>query len=67
MLRPRVRRCVQHELGPAEIWRLLRQILEALGYIHGRGVIHRDIKPPNIFLDSEGTAAVFAAVCILAF
>ena len=45
---------VQHELRPADIWRLLRQILEALGYIHGRGVIHRDIKPPNIFLDSEG-------------
>ena len=43
-------------LGPADravVWDL-GQIVEALAYIHGRGVIHRDIKPPNIFLDSEG-------------
>ena len=37
-----------------ETWRVFRQILEALSYIHGRGVIHRDIKPANIFLDAEG-------------
>ena len=54
--RRRVGYVSQHELAPAEIWRLFRQILEALSYIHGRGVIHRDIKPPNIFLDSEGTS-----------
>ena len=41
-------------MDPHETWRVLRQILEALSYIHGRGVIHRDIKPANIFLDAEG-------------
>ncbi len=25
------------------VWRLIRQIVEALVYIHGRGIIHRDL------------------------
>jgi serine/threonine protein kinase len=41
------------------VWKLARQILEALDYMHAKGVIHRDIKPPNIFLDSDGVC-VFA-------
>ena len=36
----------------AEAW--LRQLLDALGYMHAQGIIHRDIKPENIMFDESG-------------
>jgi serine/threonine protein kinase/signal transduction histidine kinase/tetratricopeptide (TPR) repeat protein len=32
---------------------IIFQILDALGYIHARGIIHADINPYNVFLDDE--------------
>src|SRR4051812_29333701 len=32
---------------------VLRQIAEALRYAHGHGVVHRDVKPENIFIDER--------------
>jgi serine/threonine-protein kinase len=34
------------------------QILNAAGFAHRHGVIHRDFKPHNVILDEEGTAKV---------
>ena len=32
------------------------QVGEALAYLHGRGMLHRDIKPHNVFFDKSGQA-----------
>lgn len=33
---------------------LFKQVIEGIGYIHSKNVIHRDIKLDNILLDSKG-------------
>lgn len=35
---------------------ILNQMLDALEEVHGRGIIHLDLKPGNIMINKEGTA-----------
>ena len=44
--------------APADIVRIMTQILAALGYSHRLGVVHRDIKPANIFVLDDGSVKV---------
>ena len=49
-----------------DLWNIFLQCMQGLAYVHEKGVIHRDIKPGNIFMDNNmnikigdfGTAAV---------
>jgi eukaryotic-like serine/threonine-protein kinase len=45
-------------LPPRRSAELARQVAEAVDYAHGRGILHRDLKPGNILIDEQGRPRV---------
>ena len=45
-------------VDPAAAIDIVVQVLQAAGFAHRHGVIHRDLKPHNVLLDEEGRARV---------
>ncbi len=53
----------------AKVRRLGLELLDALGAAHAAGIVHRDVKPANVFLDAAGSAKLgdFGAAHLLDF
>src|SRR5438132_10750047 len=47
-------------LSASEGARILREVAWALGYAHAQGLVHRDVKPDNILLESSTGRALVA-------
>ncbi|MGB7685100.1 MAG: PASTA domain-containing protein [Solirubrobacterales bacterium] len=55
---PTLKELIDRGLSPAEAVAPIRQVLEAAGFAHRHGVVHRDLKPLNVILDEDGQAVV---------
>ncbi len=44
----------KERFAPADIVRLMEELLAGLDFSHERGVVHRDIKPANLMLTQQG-------------
>ena len=48
--------CVKRvgKMTEAELWKLIHDVAAGLAYLHEKDVVHQDIKPDNILIDTEG-------------
>lgn len=51
-------------LPPPQVKCIMKQLLKGLAYVHGQGVLHRDLKASNILINSDGAPVGMCAVTL---
>src|SRR5688500_17074722 len=51
-------RLAGNAIAPETCMRLFRELMMALGDIHERGILHRDLKPQNLLFRNDGSLAI---------
>jgi eukaryotic-like serine/threonine-protein kinase len=53
-----IERAPEHRLPIEQAIKITREVCKGLEHAHAKGIIHRDIKPGNVWLSGDGTAKV---------
>jgi tetratricopeptide (TPR) repeat protein len=53
-----IEKAPEHRLSIEQAVSIAKAVCRGLEYAHGKGIIHRDIKPGNVWLSADGTAKV---------
>jgi tetratricopeptide (TPR) repeat protein len=53
-----IEKATEHRLPLDKAMDIAKAVCRGLEYAHGKGIIHRDIKPGNVWLSADGTAKI---------
>lgn len=48
----------QFKVSRFDAYLIFKQVVEGVAYIHSKGLVHRDLKPGNIFVDTSGVVKI---------